>query len=170
MVPPAYYGAPDPSRFQTINESPLYVASGGAYSSLISSTASGSNLIIDYQKSNSFSDSVDYISEAFNLTKKQLKEILQIKSRKTLYNWINEESQPRKTTMHRLFDLRVLAEAWNHAGFNLDKRYLIEKVLNNKSLLDYLIQNDLDQDTILFIGSRLSFISSEPSKISDPFS
>jgi len=147
----------------------LYQGSGGEVASLLSSTPSGANTQVRIAPQNKLATAVHEICLAFGLTKDELAQVCQVQSRKTLYNWINGDTRPRKLTMNRVFDLLITARAWLGSGFAADREQLREPVLGNQSLFDLLNQLEIDKERILFAGSRLNLRSPEKEEISDPF-
>lgn len=147
----------------------LYQGSGGVVTSLLSITPSGANTQVHAVPQNKLATAVNEISLAFGLTKEELAQVCNVQSRKTLYNWINGEAKPRKSAMSRIFDLLVIARAWNGSGFTTDREQLHEPVLGDQSVFDLLSQSEIDKERILFAGSRLNMISPVKDELSDPF-
>lgn len=148
----------------------LYRASGGGISTLLSNTPSGANTKVHIKSQNNLALAVDEICLAFGLTKEELAQICKIQSRKTLYNWINGESKPRKAAMNRIFDLLLTARSWTSSGFTVDREYLHTPLLNDQSLFDLLSESRIDKERILFAGSRINMLLSQTAKdFSDPF-
>ncbi len=147
----------------------LYQGSGGVVTSLLSITPSGANTQVHAAPQNKLATVVNEISLAFGLTKEELAQVCNVQSRKTLYNWINGEAKPRKSAMSRIFDLLVIARAWNSSGFTADREQLHEPVLGNQSVFDLLSQSEIDKERILFAGSRLNMLSPVKDELSDPF-
>lgn len=117
----------------------------------------------------SFVDILEDVESAFGLSKKELTQALQVKSRKTLYNWIKNESVPRGSAINRLFSLMSVAKAWNYYGLPKGKEVINLPVFKGKSVMDLLSEDDLDESLILFAGSRLRMRSGEKGKLKDPF-
>lgn len=147
----------------------LYSGSGGTITSMLSTSATGAKTQIKQEPHNKLATAVNDICTAFGLTKEELTQVCHIKSRKTLYNWINGEANPRKSTMKRIFDLLTTAQAWRHAGFSSDRDQIHQAVLNGQNLIDILYQEEIDKELILFVGSRLNIMSPTKGTISDPF-
>lgn len=147
----------------------LYQGSGGVVTSLLSITPSGANTQVHVAPQNKLATAVNEISLAFGLTKEELAQVCNVQSRKTLYNWINGEAKPRKSAMSRIFDLLVIARAWNGSGFTADREQLHEPVIGNQSVFDLLSQSEIDKERILFAGSRLNMLSPAKDELSDPF-
>lgn len=147
----------------------LYQGSGGSVSSLFSASPTGTNTKIIKESQNSLAAAVDDIGSTFALTKDELAQVLQIQSRKTLYNWINGEATPRKSAMKRVFRFVTLVKAWRHAGLELDKERLHQPVINNLSIYELLSKPEVDPDLILFAGSRLHLQAQPASSLADPF-
>ena len=102
------------------------------------------------------------ICSAFGLTKDELTQICKVKSRKTLYNWLNGESIPGRKNMKRIFDILITARAWLDSGFAGNKAWLHQPVIDEKSVFDLLNENEVNKELIIFAGARLYMRS--PSK------
>ncbi|WP_412758187.1 helix-turn-helix domain-containing protein [Legionella bozemanae] len=112
---------------------------------------------------------LDFLTSCFNLTKEELASICKI-SRKTIYNWIDGFSEPRKAALERLFDLLMVAKAWKLNLLPNDSKMLRTPVLNGKSVLDLLKEDELNNEQILFAGSRLVLLSPfDSAELKDPF-
>jgi len=148
----------------------LYQGSGGSVTSMYSISITGAKTQVKQVAQNKLESAVSYIRTTFGLTKEELTQVFHIQSRKTLYNWINGESNPRKPAMKRIFDLLIAAKAWKHSGFSSDREQLRQAVLDGQNLFDILNQEIVDKELILFIGSRLNIMSPTKSAISNPFS
>lgn len=148
-----------------------YIASGGFASHFFTTDLSGSNNTFGDTKisENNISRIVKEIRSVFGLTKKEFASVCQIKSRKTLYNWIDGVSVPRKKTMGRMFDLRIISEAWVQSALSIDKESLHQPVLDGVSIYELLMKDILDKELILFAGSRLNMPSMSNNKLKDPF-
>lgn len=147
----------------------LYQGSGGTVTSIFSTSVTGAKTQIKQEPQNKLAAAVSDICTAFGLTKEELAQVCHVQSRKTLYNWINGEANPRKSAMRRIFDLLTAAQAWRHAGFSSDKVQLRQAVLDGQNLFDILNQEKIDKELILFVGSRLNIMSPTKGVISDPF-
>ncbi len=159
----------------------LYQGSGGSISGIYNTVFSGSNNIpstleseyensgILINKDNQFANKINDICATFSLTKTELSQVCKIQSRKTLYNWIDGTSKPRKSTMSRIFDLSIIAQAWKQSGFTNKSELLNTPILDGLSVLDLLTEEKIDKERILFTGSRLN-LSSTQKKFEDPFS
>jgi hypothetical protein len=149
----------------------LYQASGGSTSGLYSNTLSGANNVPAKLNTqiNNFTKTVNIISSAFGLTKKELASACELKSRKTLYNWIDGKSQPRKKAVKRIFDLFLIAQEWKQSGFSNDAKLLHQPIIDGKSVLDFLTNENLNKELILFAGSRLFLTTQEQKTLEDPF-
>ena len=147
----------------------LHQGSGGKIASMFSTSLSGTKTQVEQAPQNKLAAAVNEICTAFGLTKEELAQVCHIQSRKTLYNWINGEAIPRKSTMSRIFDLLTVAQAWKHAGLSGDRDVLRQAVLDGENLFDILNQPEIDKELILFVGSRLSLMSPAKGVISKPF-
>ena len=165
--PPAIHSIVTKEEFEQIYS--LFQGSGGSVASMLNFSISGTKTQVKQNLQNKFAAAVNEICAAFGLTKEELAQVCHIRSRKTLYNWINGETSPRKSAASRIFDLLVVAQAWKHAGFSGQRDLLRQPVLDGENLFDILNHPEIDQELILFVGSRLNFISSAKSTISDPF-
>ncbi len=101
---------------------------------------------------------LESIKNTFSLSNDELAKIIGV-SRKTLHNWKTgniRSSEKRK----RIFDLFLLATNWSNAGFSKNKHDLEKKMLNDKSIMDLLVEEDLNAEQILFAGSRIDLLNS----------
>lgn len=147
----------------------LYQGSGGQTSSLLSITPTGAITKVVFTPQNPLAMAVGEICSAFAITKDQLAQVCKVQSRKTLYNWINGETEPRKAAMSRIFDLLMVARAWRSSGFNFDPSLIHQPILNGSSVFDLLNKEKISQDEILFAGSRLSILGQQETSLTDPF-
>lgn len=147
----------------------LYQGSGGKVASLLVSSPSGTNAQIYSAPKNKLATAVKEISTAFGLTKKELSQVCELKSPKTIYNWIDGKTAPRQSAKKRVFDLLVSARAWRNSGFVADRELLHEPIIEGQSILHLLSQPEIDKARILFAGSRLNLISPATEEHSDPF-
>jgi transcriptional regulator with XRE-family HTH domain len=147
----------------------LYQGSGGGITSFLSISPSGAKTQISPEPRNKLAMAINEISSAFGLTKEALAQVCQVETRKTLYNWINGETTPRKQTMSRIFDLLITARAWTQAGLTIGQAELEQPVLDNQSVLDLLSQPEIDKERILFAGSRLDLARNDQNILIDPF-
>ena len=147
----------------------LYQGSGGVASSLLSGTPSGANTHVSRAAPNKLAASVSEIRAAFGLTKKELATVCKVQSRKTLYNWINGETTPRKSAMSRIFDLLITARALTNSGISIDQEQLHRPVVDEQSVFDLLNKLEINKDLILFAGSRLNTFSPAKDELLDPF-
>jgi transcriptional regulator with XRE-family HTH domain len=147
----------------------LYKGSGGTITSIFNASATGAKTQIKQEPQSKLASAVHDICNAFGLTKEELAQVCHVQSRKTLYNWIDGKASPRKSAMRRIFDLLTVAQAWRHAGFSNDRVQLRQAVLNGQNLLDILTQDKVNKELILFVGSRLNFMTPANGVISDPF-
>lgn len=147
----------------------LYQGSGGTVTCMFSTSVTGAKTQIKQEPQNKLAAAVNDICIAFGLTKEEFAQVCHVQSRKTLYNWINGEANPRKSAMRRIFDLLTAAQAWRHAGFSSDKVQLRQAVLDGQNLFDILNQEKVDKELILFVGSRLNIMSPTKGVINDPF-
>lgn len=148
----------------------VYRGSGGAFTSIFSSSVTGSKTVLVKDPYSKIAAATDEVCSAFALTKAEFAHLCHIQSRKSLYNWIKGESNPRKATMRRIFDLLTAARAWRHAGFSNNRQQLSQAVLDGQSLFDILNQDKIETDLILFAGSRLNTMPPGNHPMRDPFS
>ena len=118
---------------------------------------------------NNIEAAANEICQAFGLTREEFTKICKIKSRKTLYNWINGNTKPRRSTMRRMFDLWMAAKAWRSNGNSADPSLLHQPVVGNQSVFDMLNEDEIDEDRILFAGSSLFLFYTPRQTIPDPF-
>lgn len=149
----------------------LYQGSGGIVVGFFSNQVSGSNNIpvSINTRENKLEETVRNICKVFSLTKEELTKACKVHSRKTLYNWIDGISAPRKTAMSRIFDLSLITQAWQQSGFSIDRESLHRPILDGLSVFDLLANGILDKERILFAGSRLKLSSVSQTTIKDPF-
>lgn len=147
----------------------LYQGSGGSLSSIFSTPQTGKyNLKTqDVGLHNPVNSAINKVRIVFGLTQDELGQVL-LKTRKTIYNWLDGSSIPHKNSLNRLFYLLTLAEDWEKAGYNAENKNLHTPILDNQSIFSMLSESQLDRDKILFSGSRLSLLS-EKKSIKDPF-
>lgn len=168
LNPPAIYLQLSPEE-EVEGSYAIFQGSGGSYTSIFSASPSGAKTQVKINGKSRLAGVVEEICSAFGLTKEEFAQICKIQSRKTLYNWINGEAFPRKTTMSRMYDLLLVAREWKKAGFSGSRENLNSRVVDNKSLLQMLSEEQVDRNLIIFAGSRLSLASPQRAKISDPF-
>lgn len=87
---------------------------------------------------------LNFIKTTFNLTKNELKLILNIKS----FKQIDKNN-------FKLFKLYCLAKNWGELGFPNERRLLFKKIMNVESIFDNLLKEDIDSEKILFYGRFL---------------
>lgn len=147
----------------------LYQGSGGSVSARFSSSPTGTTTIIIQKAEPKLDSSLRAISSAFSLTKEELATVLQIQSKKTLYNWINGGATPRKSSIQRIFKLITIVKTWNHSNIKLKKEQLHKPIIDGLSIYDMLSAKTLDSELILFSGSRLSLQTQSTQSLIDPF-
>jgi len=113
---------------------------------------------------------VDTIGNSFGLNKEELCKTCKVQSKKTIYNWINGDSKPRKSALKRIFDLVSIADDWRGSGYIGTSNTLHSQVVDGSSLFDALCEDELDRDKILFIGTRLHMASVKLNNFKNPFS
>lgn len=82
---------------------------------------------------------LNFIKATFNLTKNELKLILNIKS----FKQIDKNN-------FKLFKLYCLAKNWSELGFPNERKILSKKIMNVESIFDNLLKEDIDSEKILF--------------------
>lgn len=157
------------SKEDALNRNYLYQGSGGTVTSLSCISVTGINTHVHTTVSNTLASSVEEICSAFSLTKEELATACKIQSRKTLYNWINGEAQPRKSAMNRMYDLLIIARAWCNSGFKATHPQIHQPIIDNKSIFDLLCETNIDHELILFSGTRINMLFSNQEKLADPF-
>ncbi len=165
-TPPAFVLVLERGPTQTFA---LYQGSGGGVASFLTMSPSGAKTQISPEPKNKLALAIEEISSAFALTKEALAQVCLVETRKTLYNWINGETTPRKPAMNRIFDLLITARAWTQAGLTINQAELEQPVLENQSVLDLLRQPEIDKERILFAGSRLDLARNDQRILTDPF-
>lgn len=164
-----------PSKEEIEQSLGIYEGSGGNVLGFFDITirrvpiSGGSNIPAKLESpANKLSMTIQRICTAFGVTKDELAKICKIDSRKTLYNWIDGKSKPRRSAMERLFDLALIAQAWKQAALPNDRESMYRPILGNMSVFDLLTSDKLDREAILFAGSRIA-LSSTRQTLSDPF-
>lgn len=156
------------SREEVEKRYPFYKGSGGIDSPLTYIQISGSNTQFSISPQNEIPSAVNEILDAFGLTKEEAVNVFRV-SRKTLYNWLDKTSAPRKSAKSRIYDLLLTARAWESYGLSNPRAVLDTKIINEQSVLDMLSTEKIDQELILFAGSRLSLSKFGGSELADPF-
>ncbi len=156
-------------QFGELKTLSLFQGSGGtvSYQSLIPQT--GSKTDIEASKGATLDEVVREIMETFNLTKEEQSSVFRVSSRKTLYNWIDGLTTPRKSAMNRIFELLDIARDWKSSGLKASSKDLRKPVIKGKCILELLSEDSLDKEKILFAGSRLNVFGEEPKTIPSPF-
>lgn len=109
---------------------------------------------------------VDYIGLTFGLSVSQLEEVCQIQRE----SGIESNTMLSKQTAYRLFKLRVIANQWNESGYDVPSSSDMTKPrVNGMSLYDALSNDIVDEELILFIGSRIYLMCSHVRRVDDPF-
>lgn len=109
------------------------------------------------------------LEKTFNLTITQLVKVCGVKTRASLYNWLDGKSKPRSLTVKRLFDLSVLETDWRQSGLVMNRADLEMPIINGVSVFDLLCEDPLDKNKILFAGSRIELEKYSRNAIIDPF-
>lgn len=143
----------------------FYRGSGGQLKRISNVSYSGA---FYYQENRRLSSVLNDICDSFELTKDDLALVCKVQSRKTLYNWIDDKSKPRKQAFNRVFELSLIAKAWKQSGLSISREELDTPVIEGKSIFSLLQEDKLDKERILFAGSRLNF-SKPGNHIPDPF-
>jgi hypothetical protein len=147
----------------------FYQGSGGVVATFSSRTTSGTNTEIYGGINEGLASIINEIRLAFDLTKEELAKVCKVKSRKTVYNWIDGTSRPRKEAMSRIFDLILIARAWSNSGFKVNAQTLHKLIIDQQSMFELLQKTNLDKELILFAGSRLAIEPPEKVSFSSPF-
>jgi hypothetical protein len=134
-----------------------------------SGSCSGSNIVTNVHSSNQLALAIEEVSDVFGLTKDELSQVCKVQSRKSLYNWMNGDSKPRKSAMQRVFNLLILAKAVKSSGFSSVGASVHEPIDGDKSIFDLLNEDNLDQERIIFAASRLQLTSWATKALTDPF-
>lgn len=159
-------------NYKRLSYQPLQVvlAEWGITTSILSPPPTATNIQIQPATQSKFTIIVEEICHTFDLTKEEFTKICKIKSRKTLYNWINGEASPRKSAMNRIFDLLIVIREWEQADLKCNKEQLHYPILGQQSIYKMLQQDKIDKERILFAGTRLNLLYSTKNIIIDPFS
>ena len=147
----------------------LYQGSGGEITTSLNFTLSGGSIDIYKEPQSNLKIAIDSICISFGLNIRELSEILSVKSRKSIYNWIKGETQPRKSTAKKIYDLLLISNSWKNSGFSADRELLHQPVADGKSVFDLLSEKQLNKELIIFSGSRLHAVLSKGKSLSDPF-
>ena len=156
-------------RFGELKPFSLFQGSGGIVSCQSLNPQTGSKTDIEVIKQEALDEVVKEIMDTFDLTKEEHSRVFKVSSRKTLYNWIDGLTTPRKAAMNRIFELLVIARDWKSSGLKANSENLRKPVIKNQSVLDLLSDESLDEERILFAGNRLKLLTEEPKMIPSPF-
>ena len=161
-----------PFSAKNTQNSDLYSGSGGQFTAFFTTSISGGKEVTLKKTASGIETSriLEYITSCFDLTKDELALICKVQSRKTLYNWIDGSSVPRASTMGRLFDLLMIAKAWRQTNLPNDRKVLSRPVVGGQSVVEMLKESVLNQEKILFAGSRLVLLFPfDKTNLKDPF-
>ena len=147
----------------------LFQGSGGKLMPYHSSNQSGGNVVVTVPTPNNLVNAVREICNFFGLSKLELTQVLKLQSRKSLYNWLNGETVPRKSTMDRVFDLLIITRALKSSGFSSTNEHMHNPVIGRASMLDLLKETEINQERIIFAASRLQSLMHSNNSLSDPF-
>lgn len=167
-----------PEEETTVSPYHLYSSTGGLQTLFLTVSHTGGNVqsTAEYFETPTadsnlqFSAVLEKIATVFALTKADLAEVCHVKTRKTLYNWLSGDSEPRNRSLDRLFKLRLVAKDWEESGFSADKVQLRAPVLADDSVFDLLRAEVIDREKILFAGTRLLMDRGADVTFIDPFS
>lgn len=164
---PMHFAVHAPLRPST---SEHFIAAEGSGGSLVPQAVfdtTGSPVILHIVKPDPLRVVLMQIETVFGLTRDELAKVCGT-VRKTVYNWLDGKSEPRKTSLQRLFELNVIARDWSEAGYASGRTDIRQPLVSDRSILDMLCEEPLDRELIMFAGSRLSI--KEPSIVlSNPF-
>lgn len=147
----------------------LFRGTGGSVAVFRNTSVTGLRVTVEETDRRGFLSAAEKIKNVFNLTDNEFCDAAKISSRRTLYNWRNDDTKkPRTETLRRIFSLLAVAESWSSSGFSYKKEQLHSKAVEGESLFDALTKEELDEELILFIGSTLT-MSAEAPTIRDPF-
>lgn len=140
-----------------------YSGSGGMGESPFYSPASGSYIVFSEPPegklvSPAIAQVIKEIREAFGVSMEELAQMCST-TRKTIYNWKDGTSEPRKKVAKKLFTLHRAARDWTQSGSSQPKAQMYKPVLGDKSLFDLLTEEPLDLEAIEFVRSRLEVAS-----------
>ena len=107
------------------------------------------------------------ITDTFGITMDELANYCDT-TRRSLYNW-RRDVAPRDKSAKRLFTLYRVARDWQESGVGSPGPFRYEGVLNDKSLNDLLLEEDIDVDAIAFVRTRFELRALEERPIADPF-
>lgn len=147
----------------------LYRGTGGSFALATDMPTTGAKVKIEDRSEGSLAEAVNHISSTFGLTKDEFARACHVETRKTIYNWINGDANPRKSALRRIFDLHSVADAWKSCGFSLSRADLHSPQAEGISLFEALCKDEIDLARVLFIGSRINTMSAPARTISDPF-
>lgn len=142
--------------------------SGGTLVPEVFAVSSGSYILLTTAPQDPLRMRLERIESAFCITREELADVCRT-TRKTVYNWLNQDSEPQAKNRQRLFELDVLAEDWLDAGYTQERDQLHKPLIDGKSVMDLLTDERLDRELVLFAGSRLA-ISNLTGSLKDPFS
>lgn len=147
----------------------IFRGSGGDLVPDISFSGTGGPIYVESPKSNTLSNTLNEVGDAFGLNRTELAAVCGASSRKTLYNWISGKTEPHRKNYVRVYDLLVIARDWVNLGYNVSNSDLRQPIVRAQSVLDILCHESLDRDLILFAGSRLALGIKSDQAIQDPF-
>ncbi len=122
---------------------------------LESKTRSGQKYHIVNHQTNILEERLDIIKSNFSLSEDELSQSLGV-TRKTLFNWKNQDSTPSKAKSMKIFQLYILAKNWSENRFSSNPSDLNHPVLGGESIKDMLLAEELDSEKILFAGNRVA--------------
>lgn len=98
-----------------------------------------------------------FIKSCFSLKDDDLAKVIKV-SRSTIHTWRTKEDIPKEYNSKRVFKLFMLSSNWKDKGFSVNKNSLRMPIIENESIFDMLISDDIDSHKILFCGNSLSIL------------
>ncbi len=147
----------------------LFQGSGGLLVPHNYNNQSGGSIAVNSTHSTSLINTVHEISSFYGLNKQELAQVLNI-SRKSLYNLLNEDTETRKVTLDRIFNLLIVTRALKNSGLESFNGHIHKTILGGSSFFNLLTANVIDEEKISFAASRLQLIEPASIGLSDPFS
>ena len=131
---------------------------GGDHAGLVldGSELTGSTKIFHPEYEAAKKNSIKEIQRVFGFNQDKLASVLNVKTRKTVSSWMNEKATPHESKTERILMLLSIAKSWKSYGYDELNRYLYDSVIRDTSVYDLLCNKTLDEDRILFAGSRLA--------------
>lgn len=100
---------------------------------------------------------LQFIKSCFSLKDDDLAKVIKV-SRSTIHTWRTKEDIPKDYNSKRVFKLFMLSNNWQDKGFSVNKNSLKMPIIEDESIFDMLISDNIDSHKILFCGNSLSML------------